>query len=419
MRVSRDRYLDRLIARKNNGLIKIVTGVRRCGKSYLLFNLFREHLEQSGVDEDHIIAIALDSEENRELRDPRKLYDFLLSKVTDQSYHYIILDEIQMVDGFEPVLNSLLRRENLDVYVTGSNSRFLSSDIITEFRGRGDVVNVRPLSFSEFLSVYEGDRYDALAEYMDYGGLPELLRLKTDEQKAAYLRSIMDATYILDIVERNRVQLPYAMGNIVDVLSSTSGSLVNPRKIKDTMESSGYRSADEDTIVRYLGFLEDAFLFEKAVRYDVKGRRYIGALAKYYPVDHGLANARVGFRQTMDRPHIMENIIYNELRSRGYSVDVGVVESRQNEGGRSVRVTTEVDFIARKGPRITYIQSAYRMDDEEKREQELRPLRKIGDSFRKVVITGDFMNPNLNDEGILFIGLMQFLCDEKSLDFQA
>ncbi len=416
MAIPRDRYLNRLIARKHNGMVKVITGVRRCGKSYLLFNLFREHLIQSGVDDGHIISIALDSEENLVLQDVRALHERIVSHIHDDSMHYVLLDEIQLAEGFESMLNSLLRRENIDIYVTGSNSRFLSSDIITEFRGRGDEVNVRPLSFSEFLAAFDGDRNQALTEYMDYGGLPELVRMGTDGQKASYLISLMRTTYLMDIVERNDIRTPYLLDNLVDVLSSSACSLVNPTKIKDTMITSGYRSADEDTIMRYIGFLEDAFLFERARRYDVKGRRYIGALEKYYPVDHGISNARLNFRQTMDRPHIMENIIYNELRSRGYAVDVGVVRFRKSVDGRMTQMTAEVDFVARKGSAVTYIQSAYRIDDPDKREQELRSLRKINDSFKKMVIVGDDMMPNRDDDGILFIGLMQFLLDEKSLD---
>mgnify|MGYP004615890877 FL=1 len=397
-------------------MAKIVTGVRRCGKSYLLFNLFKEHLLQSGVDDDHIVSIALDSRENESYHDVDKLHDRILSLVTDDSMHYILLDEIQLAEGFEAMINSLLRNENLDIYVTGSNSKFLSSDVITEFRGRGDEVNVRPLSFSEFLSAYDGDRWDALTEYMDYGGLPALMKLKTDEQKASYLASIMETTYLKDVVERNNIELPYLLESLVDVLSLTACSLVNATKIKDTMLSHGYRSATEDTITKYIGFLEDAYLFEKANRYDIKGRKYIGALAKYYPVDHGIASARLNFRQSSDRPHIMENIIYNELRSRGYKVDIGVVRFRRMIDGKMTHITTEVDFIATKGSRTTYIQSAYRIDDSDKREQELRSLMKINDFFRKVVIVGDSMKPNMDENGILFIGLMQFLIDENSLD---
>lgn len=397
-------------------MVKIVTGVRRCGKSYLLFNLFKEHLVQSGVDSAHIISIALDSIENKEYHDVKKLHDKILSLVTDDSMHYILLDEIQLANGFESMINSLLRKDCLDIYVTGSNSKFLSSDVITEFRGRGDEVNVRPLSFSEFFSVYDGDRSDALTEYMDYGGLPALVKLKTDEQKASYLTSIMETTYLKDVIERNNIELPYLLENLVDVLSSTACSLVNTSKIKDTMLSHGYKSATEDTIVKYIKFLENAYLFEKANRYDIKGRKYIGALEKYYPVDHGIANARLNFRQISDRPHIMENIVYNELRSRGYEVDIGVVKFRKMIDGKMTQITTEVDFIARKGSRTTYVQSAYRIDDPDKRGQELRSLMKINDFFRKVVIVGDSMKPNMDENGILFIGLMQFLTDENSLD---
>ena len=416
MIIPRGRYLDRLIARKHNGKPKVITGVRRCGKSYLLFNLFRNHLLQSGIDESHIIAIALDSRENEEYRDVGILHKRILSLIADQSMHYVLLDEIQLAVGFESMINSLIRNENLDIYVTGSNSKFLSSDIMTEFRGRGDEVNVRPLSFSEFVSVYEGDKGDALAEYMDYGGLPELVMMKTDEQKAAYLKSLMETTYLKDIIERNEIRLPYLLENLVNVLSSTACSLVNPTKIKDTMVSSGYKSADEDTIVKYIGYLADAFLFEKAVRYDIKGRKYIGALEKYYPVDQGISNARLNFSQTSDRPHIMENVIYNELRSRGFDVDIGVVKFTRTKDGKMTNIAAEVDFIARKGSSATYIQSAYRIDDPEKKEQELRSLLKINDSFKKVMIIGDSMKPNMDENGILFIGLMQFLSDENSLN---
>ena len=398
-------------------MVKIITGIRRCGKSFLLFKLFKDHLIQSGVDQSHIIEIALDSKENEQYLDVDMLHRRILSLIKDDSMHYILLDEIQLAKGFEAMINSLLRMENLDIYVTGSNSKFLSHDIITEFRGRGDEVNVRPLSFSEFVSAYEGDKSDALAEFMDYGGLPELTKLKTDEQKASYLTAIMETTYLRDVIERNKVELPYLLENLVSVLSSTASSLVNPTKVKSTLISSGYKSADEDTIVKYIGFLTEAFLFEKAERYDIKGRKYIGALEKYYPVDHGIANARLNFRQTADRPHIMENIIYNELRSRGYNVDIGVVKFRKNVDGRMAQVTSEVDFIAKKGSSTTYIQSAYRIDDPEKKEQELRSLLKINNSFKKVMIIGGSMKPNMDDNGILFIGLMQFLTDNNSLDY--
>ena len=415
MEIPRDRYLDRLVARKHNGMVKIITGVHGCGKSYLLFDLFREHLVRSGVEDSHIIAIALDSEENEEYRDVKKLHDKIMSLIGDDSMHYILLDGIRLVKGFEAMINSLLRNDNLDIYVTGSNSGSLSSDVITEFRGRGDEINVRPLSFSEFLRVYKGDTMDALDEYMDRGGLPALSGLDTEEERRTYLDGIVEAC-LADVREFETIRRPELPRDLVDILSSTSCSLVNPSVIRDALLSREGVSADEETVSRYIKFLENAYLFEKANRYDVKGRKYIGALEKYYPVDHGIAKARLNFRQISDRPHIMENIVYNELRSRGYEVDIGVVRFRRMIDGKMTQITTEVDFIARKGSRTTYVQSAYRIDDSDKREQELRSLMKINDFFRKVVIVGDSMKPNMDENGILFIGLMQFLTDENSLD---
>lgn len=415
MEIPRDRYLDKLVARKHNGMVKIITGVHGCGKSYLLFDLFREHLVRSGVEDSHIIAIALDSEENEEYRDVKKLHDRILSSIGDDSMHYILLDGIRLAKGFEAMINSLLRNDNLDIYVTGSNSGSLSSDVITEFRGRGDEINVRPLSFSEFLRVYKGDAMDALDEYMDRGGLPALSGLDTEEERRTYLDGIVEAC-LRDVREFETIRRPELPGDLVDILSSTSCCLVNPSVIRDALLSREGVSADEETVSRYIKFLENAYLFEKANRYDIKGRKYIGALEKYYPVDHGIAKARLNFRQISDRPHIMENIVYNELRSRGYEVDIGVVRFRRMIDGRMTQITTEVDFIARKGSRTTYVQSAYRIDDPDKREQELRSLMKINDFFRKVVIVGDSMKPNMDENGILFIGLMQFLTDENSLD---
>lgn len=415
MEIPRDRYLDKLVARKHNGMVKIITGVHGCGKSYLLFDLFREHLVRSGVEDSHIIAIALDSEENEEYRDVKKLHDKIMSLIGDDSMHYILLDGIRLVKGFEAMINSLLRNDNLDIYVTGSNSGSLSSDVITEFRGRGDEINVRPLSFSEFLRIYKGDTMDALDEYMDRGGLPALSGLDTEEERRTYLDGIVEAC-LADVREFETIRRPELPRDLVDILSSTSCSLVNPSVIRDALLSREGVSADEETVSRYIKFLENAYLFEKANRYDVKGRKYIGALEKYYPVDHGIAKARLNFRQISDRPHIMENIVYNELRSRGYEVDIGVVRFRRMIDGKMTQITTEVDFIARKGSRTTYVQSAYRIDDSDKREQELRSLMKINDFFRKVVIVGDSMKPNMDENGILFIGLMQFLTDENSLD---
>ena len=415
-RIDRKRYLDRLISRKSNGMIKVITGVRRSGKTFLLFNLFKDHLLQSGVNEDHIISIALDSKENESMRNPENLYREIIDRTGNDGEYYVILDEIQMTDDFESVMNSLLHRDNLDVYITGSNSKFLSSDIITEFRGRGDEIMVRPLSFSEFVSAYDGSAMDALNEYMDYGGLPELLSFRNDEQKASYLKSIMETTYLLDIKERNVIRLPQVLDNLVDVLSSSVGSMVNTRKIRDTMLTAGNRSVDDDTLSKYLGYLEDAFIFEKAERYDVKGRKYITSTKKYYSVDQGLTNARLNFRQIMDRPHIMENIIFNELRSRGYDVDVGEVRYSKVKDNSSIVIRSEVDFIARKGSRQYYIQSVYRMDDDAKYEQESRPLLKINDMFRKIIITGDEIKSHFDDNGIMHLGLIEFLMDPDSLE---
>lgn len=417
MKYARDRYLNRLISRKQNGMIKVITGVRRCGKSYLLFELFYDHLRESGVDEEHILRMALDSLENKTYHDVEELHRWILDHIVDDDIHYVMLDEIQLADGFEMLMNSLLRMHNVDVYVTGSNSKYLSSDIITEFRGRADEIRVRPLSFSEYVKAYDGDRYEALEEYMAYGGLPELLHFRSDEQKISYLDHIMNTTYLLDIKERKNVRLPYVLDNIMDVLSSSIGSLVNVTNIRNTMVSTGYKGADEDTITKYIGYLEDAYLFETCKRFDIKGRKHIFSTRKYYSVDHGLTNARLDFRQLSDRPQIMENIIYNELRSRGFEVDVGEILCRKDEGDKRPLVRQEVDFIARTGSRTIYIQSVFTMDNDDKKEQELRPLKRIKDSFKKVIILGNSMKPHYNDDGILFIGLIQFLMDEDSLNF--
>ena len=417
MKNARDRYLNRLISRKQNGMIKVITGVRRCGKSYLLFELFYDHLRESGVDEEHILRMALDSLENKAYHDVEELHRWILDHIVDDDIHYVMLDEIQLADGFEMLMNSLLRMHNVDVYVTGSNSKYLSSDIITEFRGRADEIRVRPLSFSEYVKAYDGDRYEALEEYLTYGGLPELLHFRSDEQKISYLDHILNTTYLPDIKERKNVKLPYVLDNIMDVLSSSIGSLVNVTNIRNTMVSTGYKGADEDTITKYIGYLEDAYLFETCKRFDIKGRKHISSTRKYYSVDHGLTNARLDFRQLSDRPQIMENIIYNELRSRGFEVDVGEILCRKDEGDKRSLVRQEVDFIARTGSRSIYIQSVFMMDNDSMKEQELRPLKKIKDSFKKVIILGNSMKPHYNDDGIFFIGLIQFLMDEDSLNF--
>jgi len=415
MIVRRDKYLQRLIDRESNGMVKVVTGIRRCGKTYLLFKLFIDHLKESGVDEEHIISIYLDREENKELRDAGRLLGHIGELIRDDGRYYVLLDEIQLVNGFVPLLNSLNGRENISVYVTGSNSNMLSSNIVTEFRGRGDEIRLRPLSFSEFYSSFRGDSYDALRNYMEFGGLPELMNMKSDEQKAVYLKNIVDTTYLLDIRDRFNVKKPFALDNVMNVVSSSSGSLVNISKLKNTMISMGYKAVDEDTISEYLDHFIDSYLFEKCSRYDVKGRKYMTTSFKMYAADPGLINAKLGFRQLDDKPHIMETIIYNELRYRGYDVDTGVVSIRAKDGEHTRAVQTEADFVARKMSQIVYIQSVYSIDDPVKREQELRPLRSIKDSFKKVVIVNDYMSPHMDDNGIMYIGLIQFLLDEDSL----
>ena len=393
MIIQRNSYLNKLISRKQNGLIKVVTGVRRCGKSFLLFNLFHNHLVSSGVDENHIIEVALDDRSNKHLRDPDNMLSFVKEKIRDNAVYYIILDEIQMLDEFEDVLNSFLHIRNADVYVTGSNSRFLSSDVITEFRGRGDEIRVHPLSFKEYVSAYQGTVDEAWEEYYTYGGLPLILTRNDDEEKS-------------ECEELNE---------LVDILSSAIGSLTNPLKLSNTFKSMKNKDISDKTINCYLDYLTDAFLVSKAVRYDIKGKKYINSPSKYYFEDIGLRNARLNFRQ-MEENHIMENIIYNELRIRGYRVDVGVIEKfEKSADGKTVRKLLEVDFIAAKGSEKYYIQSAFALDTPEKREQEERPLNTIGDSFKKIVIVRDNIKLRRNEQGIVTMGIKQFLLDENSL----
>lgn len=413
MEIARDRYLRRLIARERNGKPKVITGIRRCGKSYLLFNLFRNHLLSEGVPEGNIIAVALDEIDNRHLRDPAELTQYVRKMAEGKGDCYILLDEIQMVPDFEEAVGTLAKDKNLDVYVTGSNSKFLSSDIRSIFRGRGDRVHVFPLSFSEFCSAYEGD--DAWKEYSRFGGMPETLAMKTEEQKIEYLKDLMDHVYKTDMIERYDIRKPDELSQVVDSLSSSIGSLTNPLKLSNTMRTQ-YRSAvTDDTVNRYLGILEESYMFEKAKRYDIKGRKGIGSPLKYYITDIGLRNAQLNFRE-MDLPHIMENIIYIELRSRGYLVDVGIVEVRSNSDGKRKSMKLEVDFVANKGDRRYYIQSAYMIPDREKREQETRVFSKIGDDFRKILVVGDDIRPYTDDRGVFNIGIRQFLMDENSLD---
>ena len=427
--IKRDLYLQRLIDRMNNGSIKVITGIRRCGKSVLLFDIFGEYLLQQGIDEGNIIKFAFDSEddlekigenmldlaENKRKVDPHKFSAYIKSKLTDDGKYYLLLDEVQQLGSFETVLNGYLYKKNLDVYVTGSNSKFLSSDILTEFRGRGDEVRVYPLSFSEFYSAKGGDKYDAWDEYHLYGGMPALFERNTEEQKIEYLKTLMSKVYLSDIVERNHVQYPDEMDSIVDFLCSAIGSLTNPKKISDTLKSIKGKSISDVTAKNYLGYLTDAFLFDSAKRYDVKGKKYFETPLKYYMADVGLRNARLNFRQ-VEENHIMENVIFNELKVRGYSVDVGVVESKETIDGKRKLKQLEIDFVASKGAKKYYIQSAYEMPTEEKLRQEKRSLIKVGDSFKKIVVVKDNIRPQTDEEGIVTMGLINFLLDQNSLE---
>ena len=410
--IKRDAYLQKLIDKKENGLIKIITGIRRCGKSYLLDPIFRKHLLLSGVPEDHIIKIELDRVSNKEYyHDPVAFDSFIRSLVKDSDTYYILLDEIQLVDDFELVLNGLLYEKNIDLYVTGSNSKFLSTDIITEFRGRGDQIHMAPLSFSEFFSAYEGDKYDCWNEYLTYGGMPLISSQKDDKEKATYLKGLFAQTYFKDIVERNHIKRIDVLDTIVDILASSVGSLTNPQKIYDTFKSKGEKELSINTINAYLAFLEDAFIIGKAMRYDVKGRKYINTPYKYYFSDLGLRNAKLNFRQ-QEENHLMENAIYNELIVRGYNVDIGVVEIREN--GR--RVQTEVDFVCNGESNRYYIQSALNLSTPQKTVQESRPLNHIGDSFKKIIVVGGHIKPWRTEDGILVIGILDFLLDPRSLE---
>ena len=409
--IKRDIYLDKLISRKENGLIKIITGIRRCGKSYLLDPLFKNHLLESGIKADHIIKLELDKEENEKYRDAHELNEYIKSQIKDKDMYYILLDEIQMVDGFESVLNSFLYERNLDVYVTGSNSKFLSSDIITEFRGRGDEIKVFPLSFSEFAEAFNGDKQEAWNEYVLYGGLPLILSKKSDEEKSKYLKDLFDQTYIKDIIERNSVQRVDVIDSIINMLASSVGSLTNPKKIYDTFVSNGEKEISSNTVNSYIKYIEDSFIVNKSDRYDVKGKKYIQTPQKYYFSDIGLRNARLNFRQ-QEENHIMENIIYNELLLRGYNVDVGVVELR--EGNQ--RKQLEVDFVCNSGNKRYYIQSALNLDTREKTIQEERPLMNINDNFKKIIVVKDNMKHWITEEGILVVGIQEFLLDKNSLD---
>lgn len=409
--IKRDVYLNRLISRKENGLIKIITGIRRCGKSYLLNEIFVNHLKESGVKEDHIIKLALDREENKKYHDSKLLNEYIHFNIKDKNMHYVILDEIQLVEGFEFVLNGLLYEKNIDVYVTGSNSKFLSSDIITEFRGRGDQVHVFPLSFAEFVSAYNGDKYEAWNEYVTYGGLPLILSKKNDEEKSQYLKDEFEKTYIKDIIERNNIQRVDVLDSIINMLASAVGSLTNPQKMYDTFRSYGEKELSLNTVNSYIRNIEDSFIVNKSNRYDIKGKKYIQTPQKYYFTDIGLRNARLNFRQ-QEENHIMENIIYNELLLRGYNVDVGVVELREG----NLRKQLEVDFVCNQGSKRYYIQVALNLDTQEKTQQESKSLNNIGDSFKKIIVVKDNIKLWRNDDGILIIGIQEFLLNKDSLD---
>ena len=417
MEIKRDAYLEQLKIRKDNGMIKIITGIRRCGKSFLLFVLFKNYLLENGVDNEHIIATALDGIENEELRDPKKCYQYIKDAMKDDQRYYLILDEVQFMPRFEEVLNSLLRISNIDVYVTGSNSRFLSSDIVTEFRGRGDEIKIYPLSFAEFYSAYDGDYDEAWEEYMTYGGLPQVAQFSVERQKAEYLKNIFTNVYIRDVVERNNIKNVDEIGTLVDILASVIGAPTNPTKISNTFKSERGINYSNKTISNHIDYLAEAFLISKAERYDIKGRKYVGANLKYYFSDVGLRNARLNFRQ-QEPTHIMENIVYNELLIRGYNVDVGIVDVyAKNDYGKTTRKQFEVDFVVNQGSQRYYIQVAYDMVSEEKQTQEFNSFRNIPDSFKKIVIVNGTKKPYRNDEGFVITGMKYFLLNADSLEF--
>lgn len=417
MEIQRTQYIDLLLNRMHNKMIKVITGMRRSGKSYLLFNLFKKTLIAQGVAQSHIISIELDRYENRAFRDPDVVLEYIHSCIKEEGMYYLLMDEVQMLSDFEEVLNSLMHNDSLDIYVTGSNSKFLSKDVMTQFRGRGDEIHVFPLTFKEFMQVYEGDVYHGWSEYVVYGGLPLVATMRTDEQKIHYLTNLFTETYLKDIIERYHIDKIQEMDDLLNVLASFVGSLTNPPKIEATFKSTIHSNISMNTIRQYLAYLEDAFLIHKAYRYNVKGRKYIGTPLKYYFEDVGLRNARLGFRQ-VEETHLMENIIYNELRSRGYSVDVGVVEKRErDERGKEIKKQLEIDFIANLGSNRYYIQSAFSMPTEQKRIQEKASLVNVKDSFKKIILVKDVMKVSLDEDGIVTMSVYDFLLNENSLDF--
>ncbi len=431
MEIKRDVYLNKLVSKKNNGLVKVITGIRRCGKSYLLNTIFYDYLIELGVEDDHIIRFAFDSAEDLHLigesaiqmqkekrgADPEKFMSYIRSRMSDDKMYYLLLDEVQLMDCFEAVLNSYLRKQNVDVYVTGSNAKFLSKDIITEFAGRGDEVRMHPLSFAEFMSVYSGDKYMGLSEYMLYGGIPLVVLRSDPNDKAQTLKNLFTEIYIRDISARNRIKNPSEMEDLLNVLSSSIGSLTNPEKLKNTFRTVKNSKITANTIKKYIDCFEDSFLIEAAQRYDIKGKRYIETPKKYYFSDLGLRNARINFRQ-FEQTHSMENVIYNELRMRGYSVDVGALPiAERDKDDKVIRKQLEVDFVCNMGSLRYYIQSAYSLPDENKRVQEIRPLRRIDDSFKKIVVTKDIVLPYYDEYGVLTVNVYDFLLDPAVLEF--
>ena len=416
MEIKRDYYLNKLIAKKHNGLIKVITGIRRCGKSYLLFTLFRNHLTESGVADDHIIEIPFDSFENKKYRDPEILYPYVKEQIADDGMYYILLDEVQLLDEFESVLNGFMRMKNVDVYVTGSNARFLSKDIITEFRGRCDELHIQPLSFAEFMSVYDGNKYDGWNEYVLYGGLPPVVLLRTAEQKIELLKSLFQETYINDIISRHSVKHRDEFEELINILASAIGSLTNPKKLTDTFKSKKNKVISSNTIKSYLDYLCDAYVVSRATRYDIKGKKYIDTPQKYYFSDVGIRNACINFRQ-LEENHTMENVIYNELIARNFNVDVGIITSTgKDNDGKFVRKQFEVDFVCNKGSKRYYIQSVFSIPDREKMEQESNSLLRIDDSFKKIIVVKDLPAPTYTEDGILVISVYDFLLNSNSLD---
>ena len=412
MIIERKKYMQQLVQSKHNGLVKIITGIRRCGKSFLLFNLFKSQLEKEGIDKEHIVEMAFDDFANREYRDPEKFYQYVKAQIKDGRMYYVLLDEVQMMDQFEDVLNGLLHIPNVDVYVTGSNAKFLSKDIITEFRGRGYQIHVSPLSFSEFMTTYNGSKEDGWIEYLQYGGLPPVVLQPNDEEKIKFLKDLWQETYLIDILNRNHIKNNAELEELLCMLASGIGGLINPQKLSNTFKTNKNVSISPATLKSYISYCSDAFLIEEANRYDVKGRKYIGTPMKYYFADLGLRNALLNFRQ-VEKTHLMENAIYSELRRQGFNVDVGVVTvNGKDENGSSYRKQLEVDFVCNKGSRRCYIQSALSLPSQEKIDQETNSLRRLDDGFERIVIVGDHMSCNHDDNGILFMSIYDFMTKE-------